>query len=388
MRTQQLHKTRRATLMMNRHSLYAQRGALASSHAFLTKVVNRLTGLAIVSLFTLTCSTPTLPSTTTVIPSPAITCPVAPAPVTTTNGQSAVVTYGTASVTGGTPPISVTCAPPSGSSFNLGSTSAACTATDAVRRTASCSFAITVVAPPPRLSVANFLAFGDSITAGEIPDCTDTSCSTVVQPTLAYPADLQTMLLQRYTAQTVAVRNDGNRDETAVGGMARLDGELVVFHPDVLLLLEGVNDLDPNNPTSSMQSALNALQSMIQDAHGRSVRVIISTLLPEVPVPGPGNRAKSASLIQPFNNLLGAMALRQGALLVDMYTDFENGNLSAWISPLDGLHPTAAGYQEMARVFFNKIQTTFELPPATTVTLHRPGSLRTSPSITLRPTER
>jgi len=194
---------------------------------------------------------------------------------------------------------------------------------------------------------------------------------------LAYPADLQLMLSQRYTAQTITVTNGGVPDETAVQGMVRLDGQLVLHHPDVLLLLEGVNDLDPVNPSSSMQTALKALQSMIQDARNRRVRVIISTLLPEVPVSGPGNRANSARLIESFNTQLKAMALSQGALVVDTYSDFSAGNLNDWISPLDGLHPTAAGYQEMARVFFNTIQTTFELPQSMAMTLQRPRLLRT-----------
>lgn len=215
-----------------------------------------------------------------------------------------------------------------------------------------------------RLSVTNFLAVGDSITAGEIPDCTDTVCASVthvVQPALSYPTQLQAMLGQRYPAQTITMTNVGVQGQTAAAEAPLLDGQLTVVHPDVLLLLEGVNDLDENNPVGSMQSALNALQSMIQDAHQRGVRVVISTLLPEVMVTAPGDRANVANLIVPFNSQLVTMALGQGALVVDMYSDFLT-DLPDWISPLDGLHPTAAGYVEMARVFSNEIQTAFGVP--------------------------
>jgi lysophospholipase L1-like esterase len=334
------------------------------------------------------CSSPTLPTSTVIVPAPTLTCPVPPSPVQAGNGQSASVTYGAPLVTGGTAPVSVTCTPPTGSTFNVGSTSVACTATDAVQRTATCAFAITVVPPPPRLSETNFLAFGDSITAGEIPDCTDTACPAVVQSALAYPADLQALLSQRYTAQTITITNDGLSDETAVGGMARLPGQLAMYHPGVLLLLESVNDLDPSNATSSIQSALSALQAMIQDAQGQGVRVLISTLLPEVPVSGPGNRAKSVNLIAPFNALLKPMAVSQGAIVVDMYSAFENGDLSAWISPLDGLHPTAAGYQEMAQVFFTAIKTNFALSLSATAAIHLSGPSRVPPHVAVRPTER
>jgi hypothetical protein len=124
--------------------------------------------LAAGALLTAKCSGPTLRSKTIVVPPPTITCPVAPSPVTSSNGQSATVTYGSATVTGGTAPVTVSCTPASGSTFNLGFTDVACTATDAVRRSASCSFAVTVALPSPRLGVTTILAFGDSITEGEV----------------------------------------------------------------------------------------------------------------------------------------------------------------------------------------------------------------------------
>ena len=53
------------------------------------------------------------------------------------------------------------------------------------------------------------------------------------------------------------------------------------FKPDVLLLLEGLNDLD--GTAAAQQTAISNLQSMIQMARGQGVRVIISTLLPQNP---------------------------------------------------------------------------------------------------------
>jgi hypothetical protein len=80
-----------------------------------------------------------------------------------------------------------------------------------------------------------------------------------------------------------------------------------------------------------------------------------------------------------------SMQARQGALVIDMYSDLLT-NLNGWISPLDCLDQTAAAYQEMARVLFNTIQATFELSPAAT-TVRAPGPSRTPP-IAVRPSER
>ena len=72
-------------------------------------------------------------------------------------------------------------------------------------------------------------------------------------------------------------------------------------------------------------------------------------------------------MIAPFNALLVPVATNAGARVVDLFSDIA-GDLRDWISPYDGLHPTEAGYQEMARVWFNSIQNAFELPRSSTVT--------------------
>src|SRR5262249_27751519 len=173
--------------------------------------------------------TSTQPSKTTVTPAPTIQCPSAPAPVQTATMQPVTVSYGNPTVTNGTQPVSVTCTPTSGAGFPVGSTTVTCTATDAVNRSASCSFAVVVtfVPPPPRLSVTRFVAFGDSITQGAVPDGSYPTRFRVFQllpPDVAYPGRLATLLKARYTAQTqqIVVFNEGLQGETAVAGAARL----------------------------------------------------------------------------------------------------------------------------------------------------------------------
>jgi lysophospholipase L1-like esterase len=359
-------------------------------------------GLATSALFTVTCSSPTLPSQTIIIPPPAISCPVAPSPVTATNGQSASGTYGSPTVTGGTAPVSMTCTPPSGSTFALGSTAVTCTATDAVRRTADCSFTLTVTLPSPRLGVTRILAFGDSITMGEVPvqgEFPDAIAFRVrpeyVEPDRSYPADLTTLLDQRYSAQrasrvdafTVNLSDDSNQDcnpNPAAGTTSdivvinagclgagandpmtlnRLKNKIAAYQPDALLLLIGVNDLDPTSPGVSISAGVQGVQTLIAYALSKSVRVMVATLLPEIA--GDYN-AGAVNLIVPFNAQLMPVATNAGAHVVDLYSDIAT-DVTDWIG-YDGLHPTEAGYQEMARVWFTSIRTAFELPPSSTVT--------------------
>lgn len=51
--------------------------------------------------------------------------------------------------------------------FNAGATRVVCTATDSKNITASCSFNV-MVTIPPKIGATAFVAFGDSITAGEV----------------------------------------------------------------------------------------------------------------------------------------------------------------------------------------------------------------------------
>ena len=284
------------------------------------------------------------------------------------NGSAIPVVYSDPTVTGGASPLTVACTPVSGATYQLGTTSVSCNVTDAQKRSSSCTFAVTVFQPvAPHLSVTKFVAFGDSITAGEIPDNTDTSVGFrpfIVQPLLAYPHDLQGLLQQRYYAQTqtISVVNSGVSLETTTQGLARLPGVLAAQSPDVLLLLEGVNDLDGTD--ASQQTALSNLKSMILSARGHSARVIVATLPPQYPSGCSRCRVSTttASWVQQFNPLLTSMALNTGAQVVDMYGGL-SPDLADWISPLDGLHPTAAGYQQMAQLFFAQIKSSFEATP-------------------------
>jgi lysophospholipase L1-like esterase len=356
------------------------------------------TGLATAALFTLTCSSPTRP--TIIIPPPAISCPVAPSPVTASNGQSAVVTFGSATATGGVAPVSVFCTPSSGSTFTVGSTSVTCTATDAVRRAATCSFTASVVLPAPRLRVTRILAFGDSITEGEVPAFGEFSIRPqFVEPDRSYPADLTNLLAQRYTAQgasrvdafTIVLSNDSNNDcnpnppaPTTSGivvinagclgaaandprTLTRLTDKIGAYRPDLVLLHIGVNDLDPRSPAASISSGVQGVRTLIAAANG--IPVMVGTLVPQIAADL--THGGSPDLIVPFNTLLVPAATNAGARVVDLYSDIAK-DVTDWISPYDGLHPTEAGYQEIARVWFTSIQNAFESPRGSTVTTGAP----------------
>ena len=282
--------------------------------------------------------------------------------LTSLNGQAMAVRFGNPTTTGGTSPVQIACQPASDSTFAIGTTSVTCTATDVKSVTDSCPFTVTVIAPP-RLSATKFIAFGDSMTAGEIVSENITTGFRVLRIDTAksYPSDLLTSLTARYTAQTndIIVSNFGKQGELAVDGASRLPGALAVGSFQALLLMEGANDF-PDTTRS-----LTAMRQMVQTGIGRGLRVFLATLPPENPFATcQPNHGGNWAFVVPFNDGLRSIAASQNAVLVDVYSAF-NGDTTTLVD-CDGLHPTAAGYQRIADTFFKAIQQTLELPATAT----------------------
>jgi lysophospholipase L1-like esterase len=238
------------------------------------------------------------------------------------------------------------------------------------------------------LALTGFLAFGDSMTAGEVvSEGFGLVHRLRVDLTVAYPTDLQRDLDIRYQTQQPYVSNAGVPGETTRGGLLRLPSALTGFpQSQVLLLLEGANDLN-GDPASVTPAVLN-MDAMVRTAKGRGQHVIVGTLPPQNPdactgsaaFPGCISRSNNAraALVMPYNNGLKAMAASEGVSIVDVYQDF-NGDVTTLIDT-DGLHPTPAGYKVIATSFFKGIEQTLETAPtATTTRTHAPKAVFAPP---------
>ncbi len=98
---------------------------------------------------TVTCATKTGPGcsfTVTVVDDtpPNLTCPADINVNVQSTQKCAVVNYTTPAANDNCPGATVTCSPPSGTCFPTGTTTVTCTATDASKNTATCSFTVTV----------------------------------------------------------------------------------------------------------------------------------------------------------------------------------------------------------------------------------------------------
>jgi lysophospholipase L1-like esterase len=258
---------------------------------------------------------------------------------------------------GGVLPVTVSCAP-SGTPFPVGTTRVSCSAADARGLTATCTYNVTV-APPPLPRTA-FLAFGDSMTAGEITVPTTTGLDgngfpqfkLVIVPAESYPAELLGLLRNRYITQAsqFIVTNAGQPREWAADGPKRFASVLASSGAQVVLLMEGTNDLQALG-SRGINAASAGLQSMIRSARATGAVVFVASVPPSKP--GGVNSVPIAQILS-LNDLIRAGAPAEGAIFVDVYAA-----MAAEVNTLigvDGLHPTEAGYLRIAETFFAAIR--------------------------------
>jgi lysophospholipase L1-like esterase len=207
--------------------------------------------------------------------------------------------------------------------------------------------------PPKTLSITKILSFGDSMTYGT----TSGAIAGLLTPGLpeSYPFKLQTLLTARYSTQTITVANGGYAGKQAIDDRERFDGVFREAQPQLVIILEGANDLNALNGTGNgdVSPISGAVEDMVRNALAKGAQVFVSTLPPQ--------RCCTSKTAEPrlrdkYNNDLRTMASKKGAVLIDL-----DSLLPLSYIGQDGLHPTEEGYQKIAEIFLDAIKSRFEV---------------------------
>ena len=209
----------------------------------------------------------------------------------------------------------------------------------------------------PRLSRTRFLAFGDSLTAGEVTAPIGASPGSiskeVVVPAASYPTQLQSQLVSRYPSQASAIRvvNAGVAGENLFRAALRFEDALAENRPEAVLIMHGLNNLggDGTDVTASL------IRGMVQTAKAQGLRVFVGSMLPTV---AGRTRSQNMTLVESYNAKLRQISVEEGVVYVDLYTTLLPEALS--VIGVDGLHPTEAGYRRIADLFFAAIRSELE----------------------------
>ncbi len=301
----------------------------------------------------------------------ALTCPVASL-TQSFDGGPAPVHFAAPVASGGQPPVTAECSLHSGSAFGIGTTEVTCGASDALQQTASCVFGVTVLGPP-KLAVTRFLAFGDSITVGVVSPSNGASR---LDRFNSFPARLQRRLASRYRTQDIGVVNVGAPGEEASHAESRFNRELRTKRPEVVLLMQGTNDLNPFSGAGA-GSAAAALDRMVRAVRAAGLDILLMTIPPQ-------RDTASAALVAGLNGRIRSIAARHGAVLVDIHHLLLTGSCSG-LQPIpcigrDRLHPTAQGYQLIAEELERVLVARYDVEVLPTAGPQVGGSHRAVPS--------
>jgi lysophospholipase L1-like esterase len=167
------------------------------------------------------------------------------------------------------------------------------------------------------------IAFGDSLTAGE------------VQP--AYPAILSGLIDK-------VVTNDGVYGSTAASGAGRCASVIANRKGAFMLILYGINDLMFGRSTDQIYGSLESIVNTCRNNH-------VVPVLATYPIPIRGHEIFAGGTYR-LNNAIRSLAAAYDLKCVDLEKEFMDGSdpdPDLYIS--DGLHPNAEGNHIMALAF-------------------------------------
>ena len=215
---------------------------------------------------------------------------------------------------------------------------------------AAAGAASAIPAPTPRPGVdaadasalpARYSAFGDSITNGVVYDPDRRESAGYRQP-------LQASLRGFFGLGTVI--NAGVDGETSADGVGRIDNVIRDQTPDVVLVMEGTNDV-----TAAIDESVIAfnLQRIVERAFEEkpAILVFLAQIPPELD-PAGAFETSFNERADALNALLPPIAAALAVPLVDQNTPLRDGP-ELWSNPL---HPSAAGYRVMGETWYESIK--------------------------------
>lgn len=204
------------------------------------------------------------------------------------------------------------------------------------------------IAVPAVLAIASrarpnvYLAFGDSITAGD-----GSSAGDGYRDYLA--ADLRA-----YWGRA-DVLNGGRSGTKSDVGEAKIAGDVAAYRAAYVLILYGTNDWNTAACRNDFPCyTIDNLRSMIQQARAEGAMPVVGTIPPVNPLYVDRQAVDRNDWVRRMDDLVRAMAKQERAPIAEVHGDFlKQPTLSALFA--DDKHPNDEGYRVMSRSFFDAV---------------------------------
>lgn len=151
--------------------------------------------------------------------------------------------------------------------------------------------------------------------------------------------------------------NKGVPNDTAAGGLTRLQADVINENPDSLVLMFGTNDVFNGVSVASFKADMT---SIIQQAKAANIEVVLF-------FPPMGRSTNQLNAFPPYLIALQEIAFTEGVASVDIYRRFLHDYFYMSSSAFTGMytdwaHLSAAGHARIAEIFY-------ELPNSNSLTV-------------------
>ncbi len=150
--------------------------------------------------------------------------------------------------------------------------------------------------------------------------------------------------------------NRGISGQTTPQMLIRFRPDVLQLHPDVVVILAGVNDIAGNTGPACNEQIFGNIISMVELAKANGIKVILCSVLPANNFYWRPNNKAAQTIIQ-LNQMIQLYAEENNIPYVDYHTamtDSKNG-LPIEFSE-DGVHPNLNGYQTMQPLLEKAVQ--------------------------------
>ena len=228
------------------------------------------------------------------------------------------------------------------------------------------SINISFLQPSPLVAKEAIVAIGDSITQADTHWTVNGHKNTIQG---GWVTRLGNLLKEDFPDEYEVV-NKGVNGDTALGVLNRLDRDVILLRPDVVIIAIGTNDIfaklsavsnsTPDSYQTTMTRIFNKLQLNLPDT---PVFIIgMTTALRNYAHMRFGNFLPQQEVVQAvvndYNNVLKELAQDFGFLYVDIPSQWPLDVKRSWELYADGIHPNDAGYDLMASILYDTLRST------------------------------
>ena len=210
------------------------------------------------------------------------------------------------------------------------------------------------------------IAIGDSITQADTHWTVQGHRNTIQG---GWVTRLENLLEEDFPGEYEVV-NRGINGDTARGVLSRLDRDVILRQPDIIIIAIGTNDIfarlsaDPNSTPDAYQTTITRLFNKLQqDLPDTTVFVMgMTTTLRKYAHIRFGDFLPQQKVVQAvfndYNNILKKLARDFKFLYIDLPAQWPGDVETSWRFYADGIHPNNGGYDLMTNTLYNALRST------------------------------